>query len=83
MACDVLTYSRLELRTIHRRGPMAGVLEEDWGALHALGTSEVVDNTFIGQHDGGDTPLPNYTEPVSPPSLLDWTFSSFLYRCAF
>ncbi|XP_078322633.1 prickle planar cell polarity protein 3-A-like isoform X2 [Crassostrea virginica] len=42
---------------------MAGVLEEDWGALHALGTSEVVDNTFIGQHDGGDTPLPNYTEP--------------------
>lgn len=48
--------------------PMAGAESEDWRGLSALeGTSEVVDNTFIGQHDSGDTPLPIYTEPVSDP----------------
>lgn len=48
---------------------MAGAESEDWGGLSALeGTSEVVDNTFFGQHDSGDTPLLNYTEPVSDPS---------------
>lgn len=47
---------------------MAGAESEDWRGLSALeGTSEVVDNTFIGQHDSGDTPLLKYTEPVSDP----------------
>lgn len=49
---------------------MAGAESEDWRGLSALeGTSEVVDNTFFGQHESGDRPLPNYTEPVSDPPL--------------
>lgn len=60
---------------------MAGAESEDWRGLSALeGTAEVVDNTFFGQHESGDRPLPNYTEPVSdPPPSPAQTFCRYSY----
>ncbi|XP_061176535.1 prickle planar cell polarity protein 3-A-like isoform X2 [Saccostrea echinata] len=41
---------------------MAGV-DTDIGLVISEGTTEIVDNIFTGNHDSGDTPLLNYTEP--------------------